>query len=73
MKVTVIPVVFGELKTIPKMFGKEARRVGNRTTNRNHSNYSIVEIGENPETSPGDLRKLAVTRTPVKDHQLTLV
>ena len=23
--------------------------------------------------SPGDLRKLAVTQTPVKDHQLTLM
>ena len=25
------------------------------------------------EKSPGDLRRLAVTQTPVKDHQLTLM
>ena len=30
-------------------------------------------IGKNTEKSPGDLRRLAVTQTPVKDHQLRLV
>ena len=38
-----------------------------------HTNYSIVEIGQNSKKSPGDLRRLAVTQTPVEDHQLTLV
>ena len=28
---------------------------------------------KNPKTSPGDLRRLAVTQTPVKNHQLTLM
>ena len=28
---------------------------------------------QNTENSPGDLRRLAVTQTPVKNHQLTLV
>ena len=28
---------------------------------------------QNPETSPGDLRRLAVTQTPVKNPQLTLM
>ena len=37
--------------------------------NGDHSNYSIIEIGLNTEKSPGDLRKLAVTQTPVKYHQ----
>ena len=41
-------------------------------TNGDHPNY-IIEIGQNTEKSPGDLRRLAVTKTPVKDHQLTLV
>ena len=31
--------------------------------------YSIIENGENTEKSPGDLRRLSVTQTPVKDHQ----
>ena len=37
-----------------------------------HPNYSIVENGQNTEKSPGDLRRLAVTQNPVKDHQPTL-
>ena len=39
----------------------------------NHLNYSIVEIGQNTEKSPGGLKKLAVTQTPVRNLQLTLV
>ena len=37
------------------------------------SNYSIVEISQNSKKSTGDLRRLAVTHTPMKDHQLKLV
>ena len=33
-------------------------------------NYCITEIGQNTEKSPGNLRKLTVTQTPVKDHLL---
>ena len=35
-----------------------------------HPNYCISEIGRNIEKSPRDLRRLAVTQTPVKDHHL---
>ena len=38
-----------------------------------HPNYCIIEIGQNTEKSPEDLRRLAVIQTPVKDHQLTLM
>ena len=38
-----------------------------------HPNDSIIENGKNTEKSPGDLRRLAVTKTPVKNHQLTLM
>ena len=31
-------------------------------------NDSIIENGKYTEKSPGDLRKLAVTQTPVKNH-----
>ena len=34
---------------------------------------SIIENGQNTEKSPRDLRRLAVTQSPVKDHQLTLM
>ena len=36
-----------------------------------HPNDSIIENGQHTEKSPGDLRRLAVTQSPVKDHQLT--
>ena len=36
------------------------------------TNYSIFEIGNNTEKSPGDLRRLAATQTPLENHQLQL-
>ena len=36
-------------------------------------NDSIAEDCQNTEPSPGDLRRLAVTQTPVKNHQLILL
>ena len=47
--------------------------LGNNRTCGDHPNYSIVEIGQNTEKSPGDLRRVAITQTPLKNHQLTLV
>ena len=44
--------------------------LGNKRMSGHHLNYSIIEIGQNIEKSLGDLRKLSVTRTPMKDHQL---
>ena len=38
-----------------------------------YQNDSIAKNGQNPETCPGDLRRLAVTQTLVKNHQLTLM
>ena len=46
---------------------------GNKSTSGDHSNYGYIKIGKNSEKSPGDLGRLAVTQTPVEDHQLTLV
>ena len=47
--------------------------IGGRRTSGNHPNYNIIENGQKTEKSPGDLRKLVVTQTPVKDHQLKLM
>ena len=66
----VMQIVIGMLRIIHKGFEKENR---NHWTNRERSNYSIIEIGQNIEKSLGDLRRVAVTQTPVKDHKLTLV
>ena len=57
----------------PQRLAKEIGRVGNQRKNRDHPNHSIVEIGHNTENSPGDVRKLAVSQTPVKDYQLMTV
>ena len=37
--------------------------LGNNRMSRSHPNYSIVEIGQNTEKSPGDMRRLAVTQS----------
>ena len=57
----------------PQRLGKGTGRVGNQRTNRDNPNKSITKIGQNTEKSSEDLRRLVVTQTPVKDHQLTLV
>ena len=57
MKVTIVRIIKG-----PGGFGSW-RPSGD------HPNNSTIEDGQNLETSPGDLRRLAVTQSPVKDHQ----
>ena len=37
-----------------------------------YPNHGIVEIGQNIKKNPGDLRRLAVIQTPVKNYQLIL-
>ena len=47
--------------------------LGNNRTSRDHPNYCIIEISQNAEKSPGDLRRIGATQTSGKDHQLTLI
>ena len=47
--------------------------LGNKRTNGDHPNNCIVEIGQNTKKSPGDLRRLAVTKNPMENYLLTLV
>ena len=47
--------------------------LGSSQTGGDHPNDSITENGENTEKSPGDLRRLGVTQTPVKNNRLTLM
>ena len=54
-------------------FGTGTGGLKNKRTSGDYLNYSIIEIGQNTEKSPGDLRKLAVTHDPVKNHQQKLV
>ena len=48
---------------------KETRGLGKKRTRGDRPHNSIVEIGQNTEKSPGNLRRLAVTQTPVNELQ----
>ena len=52
----------------PQML-KASGGIGNRRTSGNHPDYSIVKIGQNSEKGPGNLRRLVVILTPMKDPQ----
>ena len=47
--------------------------LGNKRTRGHHPNYNIVEINQNTEESSLNLRRLAVTPTPVGNYQLMIV
>ena len=72
MKVTVIPIVIGSLGTVVKGLVRGLNDLEMKKSG-DHSNFYIIEIGENAKKSLCDLRRLAVTQTSVKDHQLTLI
>ena len=69
MKMTIILIIIGALGTVTKRLtkGLEVLEIGD------HPNYCIIEISQNTEKSPGDLRRLTVTQTSVKDHHLMLM
>ena len=41
---------------------------GNNGTGGDCQNYCIVQIGQNTEKNPGDLRRPAVSQTPGENH-----
>ena len=69
MRVVVVAIVIVAFGTVPKGSEKEVGRVENRRRNGDHSDYKIVDIGQNTQKSPGDLRRFAVTQTPIKTHK----
>ena len=77
-KVTIMPIVIGAFGTVTKGLLKgledlEIGGLGSWRTSGNYPNYIIIENGQNPEESSGDLKRLAVTQTPGKDHRLKLM
>ena len=52
---------------------KRTGRRRNKKTSRNHPDNSIIKVMQNTERSPGDLQRDAVTQTPVRNHQFTLL
>ena len=47
-------IVTSAFEKIPKGLIREDGINGNRKTSRDYPNYSIIEIGQNTEKSPGD-------------------
>ena len=70
MKVTVIPVVISAFDTVIQRIGSGTGGLGNKRMSRDHSNFSIIKIGQNTKKSPGDLKKFAVSQTSFRHHQL---
>ena len=66
MKVTIIPIVIGALATVTKGLLKGLEELG-WLTSGDHPNNNIIKNGQNTEKGPGDLRRLAVTQTTVKN------
>ena len=62
MKVMIVPILIGALGTITEGLLKGLK------DGRDYPNYSISENRQNPETSPGDMKRIAVVQTPVKTH-----
>ena len=53
--------------------GKGIRGLGNKMTSGYHPEKSTFNISQNTEKSPGDVRTLAVSQTPQRNHHLMLV
>ena len=70
MKVTFIPIVIGAINTVTEGLVKGLEGLGDKRMSGVHPNYSIIKVNQNTEKSPGDLRRLAVTQTPVKDAEV---
>ena len=56
----------------PQRIGTGTAELGIMRTSEDHPNDSIVEIGQKTEKSPGDLRRLADTQTPMRNNHLML-
>ena len=72
MKVTFMPNAIGTLGIVNKAMDTRTGKLGNKKTCGHQPNYCIIGTSQNTQKSPGDLRRQAVTQTPVKDHLLKL-
>ena len=73
MKETVIPVVIGTFGTLTKGLIKGQGDLEIRGRINTIQRNSIIKRAQNIKKNLGDFRRLAVSQTPVKNHQLTLV
>ena len=47
--------------------------LGNKRTSKDYPNYSIIKIRQNTKKSPGDLKRVAVSQTSVRNYRLMQV
>ena len=73
MKVKFIKILIGALGTAIKWLSKGLEDLEIRGRAETIQTTHIIEIGQNTEKGPGDLRISSVTQTPVKNRQLTLI
>ena len=73
MKVTMIPIVIDALVNRHQRISIRTGGLANNRTSGDRPNYCIIEIGQNTEKSTDDLQRHAVTQSPVRNHQRTLV
>ena len=64
-----LAIVIGAPGTISK--GLVKGLVDLEITRRDLPDYSIIKVDQNTEKSPGGLRRLTVTQTSMRNHQLT--
>ena len=73
IKVMVIPIVTGALDTFTKGLIQRLEDLEISGQVETIQTPAFIQISQNTEESPGDLRRLAVTQIPVWNHQLTLM
>ena len=49
------------------------RGLGNKRMSGDNTKDRIIKIGQNTEKGPEDMRKLAISQTPLRNHQLMLM
>ena len=72
MIVTFIPIIIGALSTVIKRLIKGSVHLEIKGLVETIQTTALLRSAR-VLRSPGDLRRLAVTQTPVKDHHLTLM
>ena len=70
MKKTIIPIVSGVFVIVTE---RGTGGLAGWRKNEDHPNYGNIEDGQNIEKTPGNLRILPVTQSPVKYYQLKLM
>ena len=71
IKVTAMPIIIRALGKIPKLLFKGLGDF--KITGQVDIIQTSALIGQNTEESPGELRRLTVSHSPMKNYQLTLV